>query len=276
MIFKSTRKLSFLFVGASALALAACGGGGETADTTTNDAAANIEQAANDATDAANDAANDAADAANDAADTAADAADDAADAASDAADDAMDAMNDAADDAADAANDAMDAAGDAMNDAADAAQDAADDAQDAVDDAVEEASNTASDGAMDIKTAAGVSADLVSAETVSAYQALTGDPAAGRRVFTKCMSCHVVAEGQNRVGPSLYGIVGRPAGSIEGFRYSNANADSGIVWTEPVMFAYLEKPQEFIRGTTMAFPGLPSAQDRADVIAYIKQESGQ
>jgi cytochrome c len=84
-------------------------------------------------------------------------------------------------------------------------------------------------------------------------------------------MSCHVVQQGQNRVGPSLYGIVGRPAGTIANFKYSNANKNSGIVWTEPVLFAYLENPQKYIPGTIMAFPGLPSAQERADVIAYLK-----
>jgi cytochrome c len=115
---------------------------------------------------------------------------------------------------------------------------------------------------------------DKVSAEVVAAYAALTGDAAKGRRVFTKCMSCHVVAEGQNRSGPSLYGVVGREAGSVENFRYSPANADSGIVWTEETLFAYLENPRAFIPGTYMAFPGLSVAQDRADVIAYIKSES--
>ena len=76
--------------------------------------------------------------------------------------------------------------------------------------------------------------------------------------------------------GPSLYGIIGREAGTIEGFRYSDANANSGIVWTEATMFAYLERPQQFIPGTFMAFPGLPRPQDRADVIAYLKEQSGQ
>ncbi len=104
-----------------------------------------------------------------------------------------------------------------------------------------------------------------------SGYAALTGDANKGKRVFTQCMSCHAVAEGQNRAGPSLYGIVGRPAGSVERFRYSRANADSGIVWTEDSLFAYLENPQAYVPGTTMAFRGLRKPQDRADVIAYLK-----
>lgn len=105
-------------------------------------------------------------------------------------------------------------------------------------------------------------------------YAAFTGDATAGKRVFVKCLACHVVAEGQNRVGPSLYGIIGRPAGSIAGFNYSAANKNSGITWTEQVMFEYLKNPQAYIPGTKMVFPGLPSGQDRADVIAYLKSVS--
>lgn len=103
----------------------------------------------------------------------------------------------------------------------------------------------------------------------------LTGDPAAGRRVFVRCQTCHVLDEGVNRVGPSLYGIFGRTAGTVEGFRYSNANANSGVVWDGEVMFEYLENPRAFMPGTIMAFPGIRSAQERADVIAFIKANGG-
>lgn len=103
----------------------------------------------------------------------------------------------------------------------------------------------------------------------------LTGDPAAGRRVFVRCQTCHVIEEGVNRTGPSLYGIFGRTAGTVEGFRYSNANANSGVVWDAENMFEYLENPRAFIPGTIMAFPGIRSAQERADVIAYIKDNGG-
>lgn len=103
----------------------------------------------------------------------------------------------------------------------------------------------------------------------------LTGDPAAGRRVFVRCQTCHVIEEGVNRVGPSLYGIFGRTAGTVDGFRYSTANANSGVVWDAENMFEYLENPRAFIPGTIMAFPGIRSAQERADVIAYIKDNGG-
>jgi len=104
----------------------------------------------------------------------------------------------------------------------------------------------------------------------------LTGDPGKGQRVFTQCRSCHAVAPGRNMVGPSLYQIVGRNAGSIEGFRYSDANASSGIEWTPDVMFEYLEDPRGYMPGTNMAFAGLKKPQDRADVIAYLIREGNK
>lgn len=133
---------------------------------------------------------------------------------------------------------------------------------------------------------AAGVSADQGSADTAVAssaavaavqdelpqdHPALGGDAAAGKRVFTRCMSCHSVKKGQNKVGPSLYGIIGREAGQVEGFKYSDANANSGITWTKDVMFEYLEDPRGYLPGTKMIFPGLPKEEDRRNVIAYLE-----
>lgn len=188
--------------------------------------------------------------------------------AASDVAEDASDAADAAADTTGDAASDAADTVETAAADAAEAAEDVADAAVEAVDDAVEAAEDAVED-ATDTATNT-----RVSAETVAEYEALTGNASNGQRVFTQCMSCHSVQEGRNLAGPSLYGIVGRDAGTIPNFRYSDANKNSGITWTEPTMFAYLRSPQQFIPGTFMAFPGLPSAQDRADVIAYLKAQA--
>jgi len=98
-----------------------------------------------------------------------------------------------------------------------------------------------------------------------------TGDAAAGEKVFTQCKTCHVREPGQNRVGPSLAGVVGRPAGSVEGFQYSPANKNSGITWTPEKLFQYLEKPARVVPGTKMVFAGIPDAQQRADVIAYLQ-----
>lgn len=103
-----------------------------------------------------------------------------------------------------------------------------------------------------------------------------SGDTARGQTVFKKCTQCHSPVEGKNGTGPSLYGIVGRPAGSIPNFRYSEANKNSGITWTEQEMFDYLENPKRKIPKTIMAFVGLPKAQDRADVIAYLKVNAQQ
>ena len=102
------------------------------------------------------------------------------------------------------------------------------------------------------------------------AFADLTGDAAAGETVFAQCRACHLVEEGKNGVGPSLYGIIGRAAGSIEGFNYSEANASIGLTWTPEIMYEYLESPREYMAGTRMAFPGLKDPQDRADVIAYL------
>ncbi|MDN3644794.1 cytochrome c family protein [Pontixanthobacter aestiaquae] len=105
-------------------------------------------------------------------------------------------------------------------------------------------------------------------------YASLTGDAAAGKAVFAQCRTCHETKEGVNKTGPSLAGIVGRPAGSVDGFNYSPANANSGLTWTEEQLYVYLEDPQRTIPKTKMIFPGLPKAQDRANVIAYLKDPS--
>jgi len=102
----------------------------------------------------------------------------------------------------------------------------------------------------------------------------LTGDAAAGEKVFGQCRTCHVVEKGVNRVGPSLWGIIGRNAGSIAGFKYSPANKNSGLVWSEEQLFTYLEAPQRTIPGTYMSFAGLKKPQDRANVIAYLKTQA--
>lgn len=107
------------------------------------------------------------------------------------------------------------------------------------------------------------------------AFADLTGDAAKGETVFAACKTCHLIEEGKNGVGPSLYGVVGREAGSVAGFNYSDANANSGVTWTPEVLFEYLEAPREFMPGTRMAFPGLKDPQDRADVIAYLQANAG-
>lgn len=98
-----------------------------------------------------------------------------------------------------------------------------------------------------------------------------TGTAAAGKLVFAQCRACHVTDAGVNKTGPSLNGIIGRKSGSVPGFAYSPANAGNGITWTKEKLFQYLEKPQRVIPKTKMIFAGLPDAQKRADLIAYLE-----
>jgi cytochrome c2 len=102
------------------------------------------------------------------------------------------------------------------------------------------------------------------------------GNAEEGAEVFKKCRACHDVgADAKNKVGPLLNGILGRKAGTIDGFAYSDANKAAGakgLVWTEDVMFKYLENPLSYMPGTKMAFAGLKDAQDRKDLIAHLKK----
>ena len=170
------------------------------------------------------------------------------------------------------AAEQTMDAAETAADETMEAAEEAADDAGEAM-----SGDDMADDGGE-----AGTGDDPAGGETDAAEAAgaeagMTGDPQAGRRVFVRCQTCHALDEGVHKNGPSLYGIFGREAGSVEGYerRYSDANANSGITWSHETMFEYLENPREYIPGTHMAFPGLPREQDRVNVIAYIEENGG-
>jgi cytochrome c len=100
------------------------------------------------------------------------------------------------------------------------------------------------------------------------------GDAEKGEKVFNKCKACHVVDEPKNRVGPHLVGIFGRPAGSVEDFKYSDAMKESGVTWNEETIAAYLADPRGYIKGNRMAFAGLKNEEEIADLIAYLKEES--
>jgi cytochrome c len=95
------------------------------------------------------------------------------------------------------------------------------------------------------------------------------GDATKGKTLFSRCAACHA-AGNQNKVGPGLAGIVGRPAASAPGFRYSKAMTGSGLTWTEEQLDTYLGGPAKAVPGTTMAV-AVPNAQDRSDIIAFLK-----
>lgn len=98
------------------------------------------------------------------------------------------------------------------------------------------------------------------------------GDAAEGEKVFKKCKACHVIDSEKNRLGPHLIGIVGREAGSVDGFKYSKAMQESGITWDETTIDEYLADPKGYVPKNKMAFVGLKDEADRANVIAYLKE----
>jgi cytochrome c len=112
--------------------------------------------------------------------------------------------------------------------------------------------------------------AGAVCAVVVSA-SAVAADPAAGEKIFkSQCSICHSAAKGRNLIGPSVFGVVGRKAGTVEGFHYSAANRKSGLTWDQAELEKYLTSPHDTVPGTTMTYPGLKNVTQRADPIAYL------
>lgn len=122
-----------------------------------------------------------------------------------------------------------------------------------------------------------GLGVVIAAAALTFAGHAHAQDAEAGAEVFKKCRACHQVgADAKNLVGPVLNGIVGRKAGSIEGFNYSEANKEAGgkgLVWTEAELDKYLEAPAKYMPKNKMAFVGVKDEKDRKDVIAFLKAQ---
>jgi len=98
-------------------------------------------------------------------------------------------------------------------------------------------------------------------------------DAANGEKVFAQCRACHQIGENaKNAVGPVLNGVIGRKAGSVEGYSYSPANKNSGLTWDEATFSEYIKDPKAKVPGTKMVYAGLKDEQRIKDLLAYLKQ----
>ena len=96
-----------------------------------------------------------------------------------------------------------------------------------------------------------------------------------GKKVFKKCAACHSISKGgANKIGPALWGVIGRNAGAVSDYKYSKALSAHGKSWSFEEMNGFLTKPKEWIKGTKMAFAGLKNAKDRAAVILFMNQNT--
>ena len=96
-----------------------------------------------------------------------------------------------------------------------------------------------------------------------------------GEKVFKKCAACHSIAEGgKNKIGPALWGVLGRQAGSLPDYKYSKAMAAHGKKWSFEEMDGFLLKPKNWIKGTKMSYAGLKKEKDRAAVILYMNENT--
>ena len=98
-----------------------------------------------------------------------------------------------------------------------------------------------------------------------------TADTVKGKKVFKKCVACHSSQEGKNKIGPPLNNLLGRKAGSVEGYKYSKAMKNSGVVWDEESLDKFLTKPRKFIPKTKMSFRGIKKKSLRDDLISFFK-----
>jgi len=117
------------------------------------------------------------------------------------------------------------------------------------------------------------LAAVLALAGLTAALPAAAGDAAKGKSVFgAQCAMCHSAARnGPTILGPNLFGVVGRPAGSVKGFAYSSGMKSSGITWTADKLKAYLPAPAKMVPGTKMSFGGLKNPAQVDDVVAYLE-----
>jgi len=121
---------------------------------------------------------------------------------------------------------------------------------------------------------AAAAAAPAASANNTASAPASEADLVAqGEKVFAPCKACHTTdAGGADRLGPNLHGLFGRKSGTKDGYKFSEAMTKAGVVWDEKQFDTYMANPKTFIPGNRMAFPGVPKPENRAALIAFLKQ----
>jgi len=126
------------------------------------------------------------------------------------------------------------------------------------------------------VTTVASTASAETSSETGNIMAIFTSTSAAeGAKVFKKCAACHSIAEGgKNKIGPALWGVLGRQAGSLPDYKYSKAMATHGKKWSFEEMNGFLIKPKDWIKGTKMAYAGLKSEKERAAIILYMNENT--
>jgi cytochrome c len=98
-------------------------------------------------------------------------------------------------------------------------------------------------------------------------------DSAAGEKQFNKCVACHSMEAGTHMMGPSLHDLMGRKVGTAQGFTFSPAMEQADFAWTDSTLSAFLENPMQYVPGTAMPFGGIKKAEQRAELVCYIKQQ---
>jgi cytochrome c len=111
----------------------------------------------------------------------------------------------------------------------------------------------------------------LGSLVVLAAGPVVAADVEAGKTAFKKCALCHTTETGKNKIGPSLFGIVGRKSATVENFNYSEAMKKFDHTWDEGTLDEYLADPRGTVPGTKMIFPGIKEKTERDDVIAYLE-----
>lgn len=101
-------------------------------------------------------------------------------------------------------------------------------------------------------------------------------DFANGKSKYNQCIACHAIQEGRNGLGPHLHNIIGRKAGSIEGYQYSDALKNSDIIWDATTLDSWIENSAKLVPGTKMNYAGMRDINDRRDIIAYLMVETAQ